>query len=125
MLPHMSDKQSANLIATGSMVQRTAYIERVMDPELSKSARQKADSSAMWMLGNLHDLSGTAGESSFFEDGCPTSQLMLLPHQRAQALSTGVLEGLGCRRLKHGGCRHPPGAWGRRYLRFLPISRAL
>ncbi|CAN0589030.1 unnamed protein product, partial [Laminaria digitata] len=27
MLPHMPDKQSANPIATGSMVQRTAYIE--------------------------------------------------------------------------------------------------
>ena len=35
MLPRMPDKLSANLIATGSMVQRTAYIERVMDPELS------------------------------------------------------------------------------------------
>ena len=34
MLPHLPDKQSANLIATGSMVQRTAYTERVMDPEL-------------------------------------------------------------------------------------------
>ena len=32
-LPLMPDKQSANLIATGSMEQRTAHIERVMDPE--------------------------------------------------------------------------------------------
>ena len=38
MLPHMLDKQSANLIATGSMVQRTAYIDRVMDPVLSRLA---------------------------------------------------------------------------------------
>ena len=41
MLPRISDKQSANLIATGSMVQRAAYIERVMDPELSLPARQR------------------------------------------------------------------------------------
>ena len=26
MLPHMPDKQSANLMATGSMVERTTYI---------------------------------------------------------------------------------------------------
>ena len=45
----------------------------------------------MWMLETLLDLSGTAEESLFFEDGCPTSQLMLLPHQRAQAsLSPGA-----------------------------------
>ena len=65
------------------MVQRTAYIERVMDPELSLPACQKADNNAMWMLENLLDLSGTAEESSFFEDGCLTSQLMLPPHQCA------------------------------------------
>ena len=42
-------------------------------------------------VGNLLDLSGTAEESSFFEDGCPTSQIMLLPYQRAQASrSTGA-----------------------------------
>ena len=46
MLPRMPDKQAANLIATGSMVQWTACIERVMDPELSlpeclKSRRQR------------------------------------------------------------------------------------
>ena len=38
MLPRIPGKQSANLIATGSMAQRTAYIERVMDPELSLPA---------------------------------------------------------------------------------------
>ena len=125
MLPHMPDKQSANLIATGSMVQRTAYIERVVDPELSRPACQKADNSAMWMLENLLDLWGTAEESSFFEDGCPTSQLMLLPHQRAQAsLSTEAgkfgLSSTGARKMSAS-----VGAWWRRYLSFLPISRAV
>ena len=56
MLPRMPDKQSANLIATGSMVQRTACIERVMDPELSLPACQKADNSAMWKLEKLLNL---------------------------------------------------------------------
>ena len=88
-------RQSASLIATGSMVHRTAYIERVMDPELSLPACQKVDNSAMWMLENLLDLTRTAEESTFFEDVSLTSQLMLLPHQRAQAsLSTGA-GGLG------------------------------
>ena len=64
-------------------------MERVIDAELSLPACQKADSSAMWMLESLLDVPGKAEESLFFEDGCPTSQLMLLPHQRAQAsLST-------------------------------------
>ena len=49
MLPHMPDKQSTNLVATGSMVQRTAYIERVMDPELSLPVCKKAYNSAVWM----------------------------------------------------------------------------
>ena len=95
MLPHLPDEQPANLIATGSIVQRTAYIERVMDPELSLPACPKGDNNAMWMLENLLDLLGTAGESSFREGGCPTSRLTLLPHQHAKAsLSTGA-GGLG------------------------------
>ena len=77
------------------MVQRTAYIERVMDPELSMPACQKEDNSAMWILETLLDLSGKAEESSFFEDGCPTSQLMLLPHQRAQASPSTEAGGFG------------------------------
>ena len=60
MLPRMPDKKLADLIATGSMVQRTAYIERVMDPELSLPACQKEDNSTMWMLENLLDISGAA-----------------------------------------------------------------
>ena len=35
MLPRMPDKQATKLIATGSMVQRTAYVKRVMGPKLS------------------------------------------------------------------------------------------
>lgn len=51
----MPDKHSASLIATGSMVQRTVFIERVMDLGLSLPACQKADNSAMWMLEKLLD----------------------------------------------------------------------
>ena len=50
MPPRMPDKQAAHLIATGSMVQRTAYVERVMDPEPSLSVCLKEDGNAMWML---------------------------------------------------------------------------
>ena len=50
MLSRMPDKQSANLIATGSMVQHTSYLESVMDPELSLAACKKADGHALWML---------------------------------------------------------------------------
>ena len=91
MLSRMPDKQAGNLIATGSMVQRTAYIKRVMDPELSLPACLKVDGNAMWMLEKWIDLPGTAEETSFFENGCPTNQLVLQPYQQAQArLTTGA-----------------------------------
>ena len=91
MLPCMPDKQSANLIATGSMCKRAAYIECVMDPELPAITCQKPEINAMWMLEKLLDLPGAAEESPFFEDGCPTNQLTLQPYQQAQAsLSTGA-----------------------------------
>ena len=73
MLSHKPNKQSTNLIATSSMVQRTSYLERVMDPELSLAACQKADGNALWMLKKLLDLPGAAEESSYFADGCPTN----------------------------------------------------
>ena len=93
MLSRMPNKQSAKLVSTGSMVQRTSYFERVMDPELSLAACQKADGDALWMLEKLLDLPGAAGESSFFADGCPTNMLTLQPYQQAQAsLSTGAGE---------------------------------
>ena len=77
------------------MVQRASYLERVMDPELSLAACQKADGNALWMLEKLLDLPGAAKEPSFFADGCPTNMLTLQPHQQAQAsLSTGP-EGFG------------------------------
>ena len=47
MLPRMPNKQAANLIATDSMVQRTVYVERVMDPKLFLSASRRADNGAM------------------------------------------------------------------------------
>ena len=53
MLPRMPDKQGASLIATGFMVQRTAYVERVMGPKLTLPACPRADSGALWMLENL------------------------------------------------------------------------
>ena len=95
MLSRMPDKQSTNLIATGSMVQRTFYLERVMDPEQSLAAYQKADGNALWMLEKLLDLPGAAEESSLFADGCPTNMLTLQPCQQAQASLSTVAGGFG------------------------------
>ena len=73
------------------MVQRTSYLERVMDPELSLAACPKADGNALWVLEKPLDPPGAAEESSFFADGCPTNMLTLQPYQLAQAsLSTGA-----------------------------------
>ena len=95
MLSRMADMQSANLIATDSMVQRTSYLERAIDPELSLATCQKADGNNLWMLEKLLDVPGAAQESPFFADGCPTNMLTLQTHQQAQvSLSTGA-GGLG------------------------------
>ena len=86
MLPRMPDKQAANLIATGSMAQRTAYFERLMDPKLSLPACRRADNGAMWMLENLLELPGTAEESSLFEEGCMAERLTLQPVTKCACL---------------------------------------
>lgn len=80
MLPRTPDKHSVNLIATASIVQRTAHIERTLDPESSLPACQKQDSRAIRVLENLRDLPWIAEDSPLFEGGCPTSPLALLPH---------------------------------------------
>ena len=100
MLPRMPDKQAANPIATGSMVQRTAYVERVMDPNLSQPACRRAENGAIWMLDIHLELPGTAEESSFFEEGCVAERLTLLPHQRAQSSLSRGDGGSECRRQK-------------------------
>ena len=102
----MPGKQAANLIATGSMVKQTAYVERVMDPKLSLPACRRADNGAVWMLENLLELPGTAEESSFFEEGCMAKRPTLLPHQLAHtSLSTGA-GGFGMSWAKPKGCLH-------------------
>ena len=69
MLPRMADKQSANLIATDSMVHRTSYLERLMDPELSLAACRKAGGNALWILEKLLDLPRAAENRRFSRTG--------------------------------------------------------
>lgn len=95
VLPQMPDKQAASLTATGSLVQRTAYVERVMDTKLSLPACRRADNGAMWMLEVFRERPGMAEKSSFLEEVCMAERLILLPQRRGQAsLSTGS-EGFG------------------------------
>ena len=95
MLPRMLDKTSTNPIATGSLVQRTANTEGVMDPELSLTACQKATGNVVWTPEKLLDLPGAAEESSFLEDVRPTIQLTLQPYQHAQASLFAGVGGVG------------------------------
>ena len=95
MLPRMLDKTSTNPIATGSLVQRTANIEGVMDPELSLTACQRATGNVVWTPEKLLDLPGAAEESSFLEDVRPTIQLTLQPYQHAQASLFAGVGGVG------------------------------
>ena len=96
-----------------------------MDPELYLHAYQKADNKRDVDIGKHVCYPGPAEESLLFEGGCPTSQLMLLPYQRAQAsLSTGAgrfgLSSAEARRMS--ACVE---TWCLRYQRFLFNLRAL
>lgn len=83
--------QVPNLIATNSMMHRTSYIDREIDPGLSLLAGQKEDTNAMWMLERRREFPGTADESSLLKNGSPTSRSTLRSHQKAQSgMSTGA-----------------------------------
>ena len=114
MLPLMPDKQAANLIATGSMVQLTAYVERVMDPNLSLPACRRADNGAMWMVENLLEFPGTAEVSSFFEEGCMAERLTLLPYQWAQVSMSTAAGGLEMSSAESRTISASIGAWWQR-----------
>ncbi len=91
MLASMPDRQVAHLVATFSLTQRTAYVERGLDSQLSIEACTRLDNACQWAFEKGLELEGTAEEEAFFENGCPSSSLKLKPHQKAQAqLSTGA-----------------------------------
>ncbi|CAN0508788.1 unnamed protein product, partial [Scytosiphon promiscuus] len=50
ILPRMSDRQVANLITSLSLIQRSAYIERGIDPALTKEACERLDNMVQWAL---------------------------------------------------------------------------
>ena len=106
MLPRMPNKPSADLTATGYMVQRTVHVEQVMDRTLSVPACRRVDNGVIWMFENLLELPGTAGKLSFFQERCMAERLTLLPHQRAQASSSTGAGGLECSRRKREICSH-------------------
>ena len=92
-LANKPDKQSAILIITESVGQRTGYLQRALDTQLSLEARRRADNRAQqWEYEKILELPGAAEAQSFFEKACPDDRLTIQPHQQAQArLSTGVL----------------------------------
>ena len=95
MVPRMPDRQVANLITSLSLIQRSAYIERGIDPTLTKEACERLDNMVQWALERGMGIEGTEGEEEFFQQGCQDTNLKLRPHQRAQTrLSTGA-GGLG------------------------------
>ena len=109
MLPHMPDEQSANLVATGSMVQRTTGIERVMDPELSLPACQKAGNSPMWMLESLLDL-GDSRRIVVLRGRVPYEWIdAAAPPTRAGGAVHGSWTVWAV--VGHRGCPHPSEAW--------------
>ena len=94
-LDNKSDKQAEALIVMEPLGQKTGYLERALDTELSLEACKWADNGAQWACEKIRALPGAAEAQSFCQGGCPDGQLTLQPHQQAQAhLSTGA-GGLG------------------------------
>ena len=92
-LANMPDKQAAALIAIESL--GTSYLERALDMRLSLNACRRADNGAQWAYEKILELPGAEEALSFFQEGCPVDELILNPHQQAEArLSTGA-GGLG------------------------------
>lgn len=92
MLPRMSDRHVAFLIISSSLTERSVYIERGIDSELTKDACQRLDNMVMWILEAEMGLTDdTEDEEEFFREGCQPTNFKLRPYQQAQArLSTGA-----------------------------------
>lgn len=95
MLPQMSDKQVAFLITSLSLTQRSAYIERGIDSELTKDACQRLDNMVLWVLEAGMGLADTEDEEDFFQEGCQPTNFKLRPYQQAQARLSMGAGGLG------------------------------
>ena len=65
----MPDKQSAAIIATESLGQRTSYLERVMDTSMSLETCQWADNRAQCASEHVLEQLRAAEEQAFFEEG--------------------------------------------------------
>ena len=91
----MPDKQAVALNVVESLGQKTGYLERVLDTELSLKGCTRADTGAKWTYENIVELPGAAEAQSFSQEGCPDERRAIQPHLQAQArLSTGA-GGLG------------------------------
>lgn len=65
----MEDKQTATLSAGISLVRRTAYLERNVDPWLGQGEWRKADSISLWAVENIVELPHAAGPVIFADSG--------------------------------------------------------
>ena len=64
-LANMPDKQAAALTTIESLGQRTGYLERALDTELSLDACRRADNGAQWAYEKILELPGAAETQSF------------------------------------------------------------
>ena len=80
MLPRMSDRHVAFLIISSSLTERSVYIERGIDSELTKDACQRLDNMVMWILEAEMGLTDdTEDEEEFFREGCQPTNFKLDP----------------------------------------------
>lgn len=83
-LPRMSDRQMAHLISPLSLTQRSAYIERGINPKLTQiGVRADGRNGSQWALEARMGFEGTEGEEELFQEGWQDTNLKLIPYQKA------------------------------------------
>lgn len=92
-LSNMPDQQAAALVAFESLGQRTSYLGRALDPELSLEACTRTNNGAQRAHEKLLELPGAAEAHPLFQEGCPDSQLTLKRYRQAQARLSMKREG--------------------------------
>ena len=72
----MPDKQTAALIVIEPFGQRSGYLERALDTELSLQVCRRVDNGAQSDYEKIPELPGAAEAQSFFEEGCSDERLI-------------------------------------------------
>lgn len=104
LLPGMPDEQTAMLMATEWMAQKTCLLKRGLDIDVSKGACSRVNQVRLGMLEHVLEHSAAVNEGPFFSDECQSDRINLRPHQRVQAGPSTGAGGLELASTQNDGC---------------------